>query len=63
VARTAAARGLSADEVRARMAAQASGEERARVADVLLDNDGDRERLERQVDTLWSDLARRAAGP
>jgi dephospho-CoA kinase len=64
VARTVAARGLSAGEVRARMAAQATDEERARVADVLLDNDGDRDRLERQVDTVWSDLRLRAgAGP
>ena len=62
IERIAAARGLSEDEVRARMAAQVPDEERARVADVLLDNDGDRDRLERQVDTLWSDLARRAGG-
>jgi dephospho-CoA kinase len=56
--------GLTADEVRARIAVQASDEDRAGVADVLLDNDGDRDRLERQVETLWSDLARRAgAGP
>jgi dephospho-CoA kinase len=60
VERTVEARGLSADEVRARIAVQASDEDRAGVADVLLDNDGDRDRLERQVNTLWSDLARRA---
>lgn len=58
--RTVASRGLSRGEVRARMAAQAPDDERARVADVLLDNDGDLDRLERQVDTLWSDLQRRA---
>jgi len=34
--------------------------ERAAVADVLLDNDGDLATLERQVDRLWSDLSRDA---
>jgi len=63
IERTTSARGLSAEEVRARMAAQAPDAERARVSDVLLDNDGDRARLGRQVDTLWSALRRRAGGP
>ena len=54
-------RGMTAEEVRARMAAQLSDEERARVADVLLDNDGEPERLTPQVDRLWTDLAKRAA--
>jgi dephospho-CoA kinase len=53
-------RGMTADEVRARVAAQLSDEERARVADVLLDNDGDPERLIPQVNRVWSDLAKRA---
>jgi dephospho-CoA kinase len=53
-------RGMAADEVRARVAAQLSDEERARVADVLLDNDGEPERLVPQVNRLWSDLAKRA---
>ena len=35
-------------------------EEKARLADVLLDNDGDEAALERQVDRLWADLSRRA---
>ena len=30
------------------------------VADVLIDNEGPREDLERQVDRIWSDLAERA---
>ncbi len=54
-------RGLDPDEVRARIAAQVTDDERSRVADVLLDNDGDPGELERQVDRLWSDLAARAA--
>ena len=54
-------RGMTAEEVRARVAAQLTDEERARVADVLLDNDGEPERLVRQVNRLWTDLAKRAA--
>jgi dephospho-CoA kinase len=53
-------RGMAADEVRARVAAQVSDEERARVADVLLDNDGEPERLIPQVDRLWTELEKRA---
>jgi dephospho-CoA kinase len=53
-------RGMTADEVRARVAAQLSDEDRARVADVLLDNDGELERLIPQVDRLWTDLEKRA---
>lgn len=53
-------RGMTVDEVRARVAAQLSDEERARVADVLLDNDGEAERLVPQVNRLWTDLAKRA---
>jgi dephospho-CoA kinase len=54
-------RGLDADEVRARIAAQVTDDERSRVANVLLDNDGEPDELERQVDRLWADLAARAA--
>ena len=54
-------RGMKAEEVRARVAAQLTDEERARVADVLLDNDGEPERLIPQVNRLWTDLATRAA--
>ena len=52
---------MTAEEVRARVAAQLTDEERARVADVLLDNDGEPERLTPQVNRLWTDLAKRAA--
>ena len=53
-------RGMAADEVRARIAAQLNDEDRARIADVLLDNDGELERLEPQVDRLWASLVKRA---
>ena len=49
-------------DVRARLAAQLPIEERARAADVLLDNEGSMEDLETEVDVLWSSLAARAAG-
>ena len=57
-------RGFDPEDVRARIAAQVSDDERSRAADVLLDNDGEPGDLEAQVDRLWSDLAARAAaGP
>ena len=46
-------RGMTEAEVRARQAAQASREERAAVADVVLDNTGTVEELEARVDELW----------
>jgi dephospho-CoA kinase len=50
------ARGMSADDARKRMAAQASDEERRKVADVVLDNSGSEEDLEGQIDSLWAQL-------
>jgi dephospho-CoA kinase len=52
-------RGMGPEEVRARVAAQFDDEERAKVADVLLDNDGEPERLVPQVNKLWTDLMKR----
>ena len=57
------ARGMDEADVRARLAAQLPIEERARAADVLLDNEGSLEDLETEVGVLWSSLAARAAGP
>ena len=54
-------RGLDPDEVRGRIAAQVTDDERSRVADVLLDNDGGPGELQVQVDRVWADLAARAA--
>ncbi len=50
------ARGMEEDDVRARLAAQMPLEERARHADVLLDNGGTLEELRAQVDELWPRL-------
>ena len=52
----AVARGMDADDVRARMAAQATDAERRAVADHVLTNDGDEESLARQVAALWDRL-------
>jgi dephospho-CoA kinase len=53
-------RGLTADDARRRIAAQASDAEREAMADVVVDNSGDQGALATRVDTLWSDLAGRA---
>jgi dephospho-CoA kinase len=51
--RLAASRGMAADEGRARIAAQASREERRAAADYLIVNDGSLDDLRRQVDDVW----------
>ncbi|SFF28865.1 dephospho-CoA kinase [Blastococcus tunisiensis] len=48
-------RGLTAEDARARMAAQASDEQRRAVADVVLDNSGTLEQLAGQVDRFWAE--------
>ncbi|MGW0734657.1 dephospho-CoA kinase [Streptomyces sp. NPDC002851] len=54
-------RGMSAEDAKARMAAQATREKRLQIADIVIDNDGPLEVLEPQVRAVWEDLARRAA--
>lgn len=54
-------RGMSEEKVRARIAAQAPLEDKAAVADVLIDNEGTLEELEAQVERVWEDLRARAA--
>jgi len=56
------ARGMDEADVRARLAAQLPIEERARAADVLLDNEDTLEDLEAEVAVLWKSLAARATG-
>jgi dephospho-CoA kinase len=46
-------RGLSPEDARARIAAQATDEQRRAVADVVLDNSGSLEHLAGQVDRFW----------
>ncbi|MFF3562962.1 dephospho-CoA kinase [Streptomyces sp. NPDC002574] len=49
-------RGMTEDEARSRMAAQADRAERLSIADVVIDNDGPLEALEPQVRRLWEQL-------
>jgi dephospho-CoA kinase len=52
-------RGMSEASIRARIEAQAPLEDKAAVADFLVDNEGTLEDLERQVERLWNDLSAR----
>jgi dephospho-CoA kinase len=56
VARLVAHRGMREDDVRARIAAQVSRQDRLARADMVLDNSGTVEDLERQVAALWPRL-------
>ncbi|MFF4605581.1 dephospho-CoA kinase [Streptomyces sp. NPDC001339] len=49
-------RGMAEDEAKARMAAQATREQRLAVADLVIDNDGPLEDLEPQVRAVWERL-------
>jgi dephospho-CoA kinase len=55
-------RGLSEDDARARISAQATDEQRRAVADVVLDNSGTVEVLEAQVERFWSERVVPARG-
>jgi len=52
-------RGMPAEQARARMAAQASREQRLAVADIVIDNSGSLDDLDRRVAEVWADLERR----
>ena len=52
-------RGMSESSIRARIEAQAPLEDKAAVADFLVDNEGTLDELESQVDRLWNDLSTR----
>ncbi len=54
-------RGMTRDQAEARMAAQASREQRLAIADIVVDNSGSLADLDRQVAGLWSELCRRRA--
>ncbi|EFL31415.1 dephospho-CoA kinase [Streptomyces viridochromogenes DSM 40736] len=53
-------RGMSEEDARARMAAQATREQRREIADVVIDNDVPLEDLERRVSEVWAELERRS---
>ena len=52
----AVARGMKAEDVRARIASQATDDERRAVADVVITNDGDLATLAQRVDGLWGQI-------
>jgi dephospho-CoA kinase len=53
-------RGMSREQAQARMAAQASREDRLAIAGIVVDNSGSLAELDRQVGELWTELRRRA---
>jgi len=57
VERLAKSRGMDESDARARMANQASREQRVAIATHVLDNSGDVEALEAQVDAVWAELS------
>lgn len=52
-------RGMTEEDARARMAAQAPREQRLEIADIVIDNDVPLEDLRRRVRDVWADLAHR----
>ena len=55
-----AGRGLPEDQARARMAAQATREQRLAIADIVIDNSGTLADLDRRVGEVWDELRSRA---
>ncbi|WLW55849.1 dephospho-CoA kinase [Streptomyces sp. YU58] len=56
-------RGMTEQDARARMAAQATREKRREIADIVVDNDVPLEELRRRVRDVWDELVRRAHAP
>ena len=59
LARLVGQRGMDEADARARMANQATREERVRLADHVIDNSGSVAHLEAEVDRVWEELQRR----
>lgn len=53
-------RGMSREQAEARMAAQATREQRLAIATIVVDNSGSLAELDRQVGDLWTELRRRS---
>ncbi|MGW0290232.1 dephospho-CoA kinase [Streptomyces tuirus] len=53
-------RGMTEEDARARMAAQATREQRREIADIVIDNDVPLEELEQRVKDVWAELVRRS---
>jgi dephospho-CoA kinase len=61
VERLVSQRGMAADQARARMAAQATRQQRLAVADIVIGNSGSLADLDRRVAEVWAELESRAA--
>jgi dephospho-CoA kinase len=55
-------RGMAESDARARIAAQASREQRLAVADHVIDNSGDLDHLDSEVQAVWQHLSGRVSG-
>jgi len=62
ITRVMASRGMAREEIEARMAAQATRDERRSVADFVIDNSGDLADLEQEVGRCWEWMRSRAPG-
>ncbi len=60
VERLVSQRGMTPDQARARMNAQASREQRLEVADIVIGNSGSLDDLDHRVAEVWAELERRA---
>ena len=60
VERLVSQRGMAPEQARARLAAQACREQRLAVADIVIDNSGSLDDLDRRVAEVWAELERRA---
>ncbi|MET9444906.1 dephospho-CoA kinase [Streptomyces sp. NPDC006610] len=56
-------RGMTEEDARARMAAQATREKRLAIADIVVSNDGPLPGLRQRVREVWAELVRRAHAP
>jgi dephospho-CoA kinase len=61
LARLTTHRGMTQEDAAARMAAQATREQRLAIADVVIDNSGTLADLDKRVGEVWADLRARAA--
>ncbi|MEV0344228.1 dephospho-CoA kinase [Nonomuraea sp. NPDC050680] len=60
IARLAEHRGMPEHDAKARIAAQATRQDRLAIADIVIDNEGDLDDLETRVAQVWHDLLTRA---
>jgi dephospho-CoA kinase len=60
IERLTGARGMTDEEARARIASQATREDRLAAADIVVDNSGSLRDLDQRVDEIWQELSKRA---